>query len=151
MIVDYEKILEALSGIGDGSANTGSVKLKRDYEEVLGMLGCKVDENHIGRIKHLSINMKANNRVIPSCEMYFNINPSDVAHRDNPARVETAISHAKEQYGKEIDSDLIYVDHDRAVVNIDFETNEDAETFYKLIAEEYSKLNNIYELFINNL
>jgi len=152
MAVDYRKVWKALGGtfLKDGSVDTDSVMVTHeDYKEVLDMLGCKVDEDCKDNIKSLSINMQANNIEIPSCEIRFK-NYEYSRERDNPARIETAISYAIEQYGKEINSDL-GICQDIAIVWMNFETEDDAKRFYELITEEYSELDKIWNVIYEHL
>ncbi|NOQ37435.1 hypothetical protein GQ472_00975 [archaeon] len=154
MVEDYGKVWEVLGGtfLKDGSIDTDSVMVTHeDYKEVLDMLGCKVDDNYKGDIELLLISMKVNNIKIPSYDIKFAAHPYLLTHRDNPLRVETAISEAIAQYGKKIHSEQPYINQDIAVVGINFETEDDAKRFYELVTEEYSEINKIWDFIYKNL
>ncbi|MCK4926956.1 MAG: hypothetical protein KAS11_00680 [Candidatus Aenigmarchaeota archaeon] len=153
MVEDYGKVLKTLCDefFEDGSADIDSIQTNRDYKEALRMLGCEVEEDYKDDIELLLISMKVNNIKIPSYDIKFAAHPYLLTHRDNPLRVETAISYAIEQYGKEIHSDKPYIDQDIAVVGINFETEDDANRFYGLITEKYSKINKIWDFIYKNL
>ena len=153
MTADYRKVLGALCDefFEDGSADIDSIQTNRDYREALRMLGCEVEENCKNDIETLSIGMRVDNVEIPSYEIKFFAHPYLLTHRDNPLRVETAISKAIEQYGKEIHSDEPFIGRDIAIVGINFETEDDAKRFYGLITEEYSKLNDMWNFIYENL
>jgi len=154
MTADYRIIWGAAGGtfLKDGSVDEDSIEASIDYREVLHMLGCKVDEDCTDYIKHLSINMKANDIEIPSCEINFAVYSGGGTNgRDNPARVETAILHAIEKYGRIINSDPAYITQDIAIIWMNFGTEDDAKRFYGLVTEEYSELNKMWDNINNKL
>ncbi len=152
MTADYEKVWKVVCDefFEGGSTDIDSKQTNGDYREALRMLGCEVEENCKNDIETLSIGMRVDNVEIPSYEIKFFAHPYLLTHRDNPARVETAISKAIEQYGKEINSDL-YISQDIAIVWMNFGTEDDAKRFYGLVKEEYSKINEIWDFIYKNL
>ncbi|MCK4808964.1 MAG: hypothetical protein KAS90_05050 [Candidatus Aenigmarchaeota archaeon] len=152
MTADYRKVLGALCDefFEGGSTDIDSIQINGDYREALRMLGCEVEENCKKDIETLSIGMRVDNVEIPSYDIKFAAHPYLLTHRDNPLRVETAISHAIEQYDKEINSEL-YITQDIAIVGINFGTEDDAKRFYELVTKEYSKLNDMWNFIYENL
>ena len=151
MVVDYRAIWKILGGkFKDGSADIDSISADKYYDEVLCILGCKENED-TGSIENLSINMMVGNKVMPSCEINFNLYYHETKHADNPVRVEAAISEAITQYGREIKSELTHVSNEYAIVCMNFETEEDAKMLHDLITEKYSELDEIYGFIDRNL